>query len=596
MELDEFLLQTRAEVREAIADRLSVPGSAYPYEETIFTEVVMEHMSEIGMTFEPEACHYAATVGNARLRLSGYAVSEDADQLDLFVSLYEGVETIAPIPDSETKMAAEQCLRFLSRCAQGRLAGTMDQSNDAYAVAHTIKDVYPQLDQIRIYVLTDRQAKAKNFKAREVQGKTVKLEVMDIERLWRHWSEGKPRDELVVNFEEVSGSALPCVYVPGEMADYDYALTAIPGEALRFIYEKYGARLLEANVRSFLSATGKVNKGIGETLKKTPERFMAYNNGIVLVADEMHMGRAENGASGILWLKGMQIVNGGQTTASLYFTKKKEPKTDISRVRVPAKIIVLRSNDPAGEEGLISDISKYANSQNAVKLSDLSANKPFHIRVEQLSLTTYCPDGTSRWFYERAAGSYKTMLAREGSTPAKLRKLKTDIPASRKITKTDLAKFLNAWDRKPHHVSFGAQKNFERFMAGFSNGEDQPEAPLPDVVAWKRMVAKAILFKTAHKLIRPMFPAFQANVAAYTVSILSERIGDRLDLDRIWQNQSISGRLHEQIQIWAREVNDVLHQSANGRMISEWAKKAECWEAVLQAPLSDPLDGITELR
>lgn len=596
MELDEFLLQTRAEVREAIADRLSVPGNAYPYEETIFTEVVMEHMSEIGMTFEPEPCHYAATVGNARLRLSGYAVSEDADQLDLFVSLYEGVETIVPIPDSETKIAAEQCLRFLSRCAQGRLAGTMDQSNDAYAVAHTIKDVYPQLDQIRIYVLTDRQAKAKNFKAREVQGKTVKLEVMDIERLWRHWSEGKPRDELVVNFEEVSGGALPCVYVPGEMADYDYALTAIPGEALRFIYEKYGARLLEANVRSFLSATGKVNKGIGETLKKAPERFMAYNNGIVLVADEMHMGRAENGAPGILWLKGMQIVNGGQTTASLYFTKKKEPKIDISRVRVPAKIILLRSDDPAGEEGLISDISKYANSQNAVKLSDLSANKPFHIRVEQLSLTTYCPDGTSRWLYERAAGSYKTMLAREGSTPAKLRKLKTDIPASRKITKTDLAKFLNAWDRKPHHVSFGAQKNFERFMAGFSNGEDQPEALLPDVAAWKRMVAKAILFKTAHKLIRPMFPAFQANVAAYTVSILSERIGDRLDLDRIWQNQSISGRLQEQIQIWAREVNDVLHQSANGRMISEWAKKAECWEAVLQAPLSDPLDGITELR
>lgn len=596
MELDEFLLQTRAEVKEAIADRLSVPGSAYPYEETIFTEVVMEHMSEIGMTFEPAACHYAATVGNARLRLSGYAVSEDADQLDLFVSLYEGVETIAPIPDSESKMAAEQCLRFLSRCAQGRLAGTMDQSNDAYAVAHTIKEVYPQLDQIRIYVLSDRQAKTKNFKAREVQGKTVKLEVMDIERLWRHWSEGKPRDELVVNFEEVSGGALPCVYVPGEMADYDYALTAIPGEALRFIYEKYGGRLLEANVRSFLSATGKVNKGIGETLKKAPERFMAYNNGIVLVADDMRLGPAENGAPGILWLKGMQIVNGGQTTASLYFTKKKEPKTDISRVRVPAKVIVLRSDDPAGEEGLISDISKYANSQNAVKLSDLSANKPFHVRVEQLSLATYCPDGTSRWFYERAAGSYKTMLAREGSTTAKLRKLKTDIPASRKITKTDLAKYLNAWDRKPHHVSFGAQKNFERFMAGLSSSEDQPEAPLPDVTAWKRMVAKAILFKTAHKLIRPMLPAFQANVAAYTVSILSERIGDRLDLDRIWQNQNISGRLQEQIQIWAREVNDVLHHSANGRMISEWAKKAECWEAVLQAPLSGPLDCITELR
>jgi hypothetical protein len=595
MELDEFLLQTRAEVKEAIADRIAVPGSAYPYEETIFTEVVMEHMSEIGMTFEPEACHYAATVGKARLRVSGYAVSEDADQLDLFVSLYEGVETITPIPDSETKTAAEQCLRFLARCAGGRLAGTMDQSNDAYAVAHTIKDVYPQLDQIRIYVLADRQAKAKNFKTREVQGKTIKLEVMDIERLWRHWSEGKPRDELVVNFEQVSGGALPCVYVPGEMTDYDYALTVIPGEALRFIYDKYGARLLEANVRSFLTATGKVNKAIADTLKKAPERFMAYNNGIVLVADEMHLGQTGNGSPGILWLKGMQIVNGGQTTASLYFTKKKAPETDLSRVRVPAKIIVLRSRDPAGEEGLISDISKYANSQNAVKLSDLSANKPFHIKIEQLSLTTYCPDGTSRWFYERAAGSYNTMLAREGTTPARLKKLKTDIPSSRKITKTDLAKFLNAWDHRPHLVSFGAQKNFERFMEGLADGEGR-EMPLPDVAAYKHMIAKAIIFKATQKLVRPMFRAFQANAAVYTVSVVSKRIGDRLDLDKIWQQQGISPRLEEQVRAWAREVNEMLHASADGRMISEWAKKAECWDAVLNGPLSAPLAGIPEVR
>ena len=214
MELEDFLMQTRAEVKAAIADRLSAPGSDFPYEETIFTEVVMEHMSDVGMTFEPEACHYSATVGNARLRLSGYAVSDEADQLDLFVSLYEGADKVVPVPDSETKAAAEQCLRFLARCAEGRLSSTMDQSNDAYRLALTIQESYPSLDQIRIYVLTDRQAKAKSFKPREVQGKTVKLEVMDIERLWRHWSEGKPRDELVVNFEEVSGGALPCVFVP----------------------------------------------------------------------------------------------------------------------------------------------------------------------------------------------------------------------------------------------------------------------------------------------------------------------------------------------------------------------------------------------
>jgi len=141
------------------------------------------------------------------------------------------------------------------------------------------------------------------------------------------------------------------------------------------VYEKYGGRLLEANVRSFLSATVKVNKGIRDTLQDSPERFMAYNNGIVVVADEVHLGKTGDGGPGILWMKGMQIVNGGQTTASIYFSKKKNPQIDLSRVRVPAKIIALRSQDSIAEEALISDISRFANSQTSVKLSDLSANK-----------------------------------------------------------------------------------------------------------------------------------------------------------------------------------------------------------------------------
>ncbi len=227
--------------------------------------------------------------------------------------------------DTETKAAAEQCLRFVSKCADGKLSVHIDPSSDpeTYDLAKTIEELYSKFNQIRIYVITDRQAKAKQFKPREVAGKTVKLEVIDIERLHRHWSAGKPRDEIVVNFEEVSGTALKCVYVPGERSNYDFSLTAIPGETLFAIYEKYGARLLEANVRSFLSVTGKVNKGIRDTLRNDPEHFMAYNNGIVIVTDEAKLGTDSSGTEGLLWLKGMQIVNGGQTTASIYFTKKK---------------------------------------------------------------------------------------------------------------------------------------------------------------------------------------------------------------------------------------------------------------------------------
>ena len=244
MELADFLKQTQNEVRAEIGDRLGTSDNTYPYPESVFAEIIMQHMHDIGMTFEPVVCHYAATVGNARLRLSGYAISEEADQIDLFVSLYSGVDVLTPIPDAETRTAAEQCIRFLSRCAEGRLASTMDESNDAYGLAMNIQESYASLEQIRIYVLTDRQAKAKNFKPREVNCKTIKLEVMDIERLYNHWMAGKPRDELRVDFEEVSGEALPCVYIHREGSEYDYAMTVIPGEALSFIYEKYGARLL----------------------------------------------------------------------------------------------------------------------------------------------------------------------------------------------------------------------------------------------------------------------------------------------------------------------------------------------------------------
>ncbi len=589
MDLTEFLRETQSAVKAQMRD-----GALY--EELVFCGIVMEHMSDIGMTFEPVECHFEGKVGNANLRLSGYSISEESDQLDLFVSLYANAEEPTAIPDAETKTAVEQCLRFLTLCAEGKMAPKLDPSSDVRSLAETLQAIYDDLEQIRVYVITDRVAKSKSFKTRDIGGKAVRLEVMDIQRLHRHWSEGKPRDELIVDFKLVCGGPLPCVYVPGE-SDYDYALTAIPAEALRLLYEQFGARLLEANVRSFLSVKGKgVNAGIQSTLRTAPERFMAYNNGIVIVADKMELDKAGGeGSTGILWLKGLQIVNGGQTTASIYFTKKKFPETDLSRVRVPAKIIVMRDDDSAKEEALVSDISRYANSQNAVRQSDLSANKPFHVEIEKLSRSVYCPDGEGQWFYERAAGSYNTLLTREGTTPARLKALKEAIPAARRITKTDLAKYITAWDKKPDIVSLGSQKNFDRFMAGLTPVDGQ-EAPLPTAAEYKAMIAKAKIYRDAQKLLRPMFQAFQANVVAYTISLLSEKLGHRIDLQRVWNKQAASPELLAQIAVWAKEVNEVLHASAGGKMVSEWAKRPECKDAVMGASYSAAASNIPEVK
>lgn len=595
MDLAAFLASTSERVGLETAERLQDAALPYPDRESIFSEIVMRHMADVGMADDPQVCRYVGRIGNSNLKLAGYAVSDDLDTLDLFVSLYEGVEVLTPVPDAEVRQAAQQCLQFLTMCVEGRLAPKLDATNDAFEIASVIENCYENLDRVRIFVLTDRISKAKSFKPREVRGRTIALEVMDVERLHRHWSAGKPRDELVVNFEELSGGALPCVYVPGELEGYDYALTAIPAETLYALYEKFGPRLLEANVRSFLSATGKVNRGIRDTLRERPEQFMAYNNGIVLVADEARVGRSEDGAIGLTWLRGMQIVNGGQTTASIYFTKKRSPDVDIGRVRVPAKIIVVRTADEADEEQMVADISRFANSQNAVKQSDLSANKPFHVQLEKIASTTFLPNGVGRWFYERAAGSYNVLLAREGTTPAKLRNLKEAIPPARKISKTDLAKFLNAWERRPQDVAYGAQKNFNRFMDDIAEG--RLVVPDPLTVDWfKRAVAIAILYRAAHRISRAKhFQQAQANIAAYLVAVVSDRLGDQLNLGRIWDRQEVSSELRATMEDWALEVETALRTNAGARMISEQAKRSECWEAVRRHAFATVRSGVPEL-
>lgn len=591
MELQDFLVQTQNDVQAEVSER-----SSYTYAQTVFAERVMQHLHEIGMTHELQPCQYATQVGNSKVGISGYAISEDCEELDLVVTLYFGDRTITPISDKETQTAANECLNFVKRCIDGKLSRLIDPSNDVIGLVKIIEESYSSIEQIRIMVLTDRQAKSKSFRPVELRGKQIRLDVFDIERLYNHWERGKPRDEIVFDFRQLVGRLLPCVYVPDNQEGYSYALTAIPGEALRAVYERYGARLLEANVRSFLSTSGKVNQGIRDTLREQPAHFMAYNNGIVLIADEAAFDKAEDESVGIARLTGVQIVNGGQTTASIYFTKKKDPDTDLSKVRVPAKIIILgesaRSEDEI--ETLISDISRFSNTQNAIKHSDLSANKPFHVELENLSEKVYCPDGVGRWFYERAAGSYKTMLERKGDTPAQKKRLREVIvPPARKIGKTELAKFLNTWDQKPHLVSLGLQKNFDRFM------ESIEQSPLQlNESVYKKMIAKAIIFKCTSRIVRSKAKAFQANITAYTVALLANRLGGRFNLDRVWLAQDISPGLAKLLETWAVQVEQVLHSTANGKMVSEWAKKEACWVQVREAQYADldPVLNIPELK
>lgn len=585
MELDEFARQLNSEVH----DRIASGTDESPFSESVFTRIVLDYLAEIGMADNPEVCHHEGRLRNATIRISGYSFSEEGDRLDLFVAVFRDQASPESVPKDMLMDAAQQAARFYKAVAKGGYASQLDPSTETFQLATAIMEKRKDIQAVRVFVITDGVIKEKKFRGTEDDGITISLEVMDIERLYRGMQAGLPRDEVLIDFEKLTGHLLPCVFVPGAER-YATCLTVIPGNVLHAVYEQYGARLLESNVRSFLSVTGKVNKGIRETLRTNPQMFLAYNNGIVLTVDALVLDSMPDGAPGIRYLRGMQIVNGGQTTASIHRAKKVD-KADLSKVFIPAKIINVVDKEHVGE--MVSYISKYANSQNTIQPADFSANEPFHIQIEKLADTTWCPDQRGRWFYERARGSYQVALFREGDTPARLKRLREVIPPQRKFSKQELAKYVNAWDQKPHLVSMGSQKNFDAFMQGLRRQRSGDW--LPDEAWYRELIAKAILFREVQRVVRSQgFPAHQANICAYLVSYLASRSEDAFDLGRVWKQQGISAELRALLLQWAPRTDEALRSTAAGRMVTEWAKKEPCWQAIRQLDFGSPGQRIPE--
>jgi hypothetical protein len=605
MSLEEFHRNFRSDLQATIAERIDGGEDGggwegpFPSEELIFAEKVMEHVYEAGICEEPVVCHWNGKVGNAKLRITGYSISVDETALDLFVTHYFGTEQFQDLADSDAIATATEGIRFLFRAASGNLDARIDPTHSVRDLVVTIRSRWKDIDRLRVFVITDGKTKTKRFSNKEVHDKMVAVEAMDMERLFRH-TDGKPRDELSLSLMQSIGTLLPCVHVPDSDADYEYALTAIPGQLIRDLYLRFGPRLLEANVRTFLGTKKTVNKGIVETLRKEPEHFLAFNNGLVLVCDEATFERSNDGTLGLSFIKGLQIVNGGQTTSSIYFASRDDRTIDLSHVMVPAKLIILKGSQDDARERLISSVSRYANSQNAVKMSDLSANRPFHVQLEKLANETWCPDGATRWFYERAAGAYNVTLLRDGNTPPRRRKLQETISPKRKLTKNDIAKYHESWRGKPDVVALGGEKNFVKFMDALDS--DPTIVPNPLDARWYRaMIAKVILFKAVESMIKAkeakeIFRQGWVNVATYVVAVVAHRIGNRLDFEQIWIRQGISGDLRDLLWDWAVVVNAEFNRIAPGEQFSEVARRADTWAQVKAADFPALPSSIQELR
>ena len=335
--------------------------------------------------------------------------------------------------------------------------------------------------------------------------------------------------------------------------------------------------MIQKNVRSFLQATGKVNKGIKVSLANEPQMFMAYNNGISTVVQQHHYDEDQSSGDVVMIteITGWQIVNGGQTTASIYNAYKS--KLPLDQVNVQIKLSVIKQKDQA--EDIIHNISKYANSQNKINMSDFNANDAYHVKMERLSRATPIPvakgKSTDYWFYERARGQYLVELNRQPTTASK-KEFKSRCPKNRCISKTVAAKCVMAYQGYPDIVSKGLETSFVYFSDMVSKGE----FPEPSEQSYIEMISKVILFNSCDTIIKNLkFGGFKAQQDYYTVAMIGKYHSNLINPQEIWNNQTINAETAKVIEELAYFVWDHFQNpTVPGVNIGQWCKKEDCWE------------------
>lgn len=555
--------------------------------EQVFSEMVLSLLADAGET-ENFRVSYDEKISKRGVehKLNGYALYENYETLDLFITLYLENAEIQSVTKTEAEKAIDRLLKFFRNAVNKDYVNEIEESSQVFDLAHTlanVKEVKEFLARVNIFLITNGEVKADIKFSDTVAGYSVFYRVIDINYIFNI----SEKSRLPIEIDFISkGFQVPCIVNQNENEDYHSYLAIIPGNALSEIYEQYGARLLEQNVRSFLQFTGKYNKGIRNTILSEPHMFLAFNNGIAATAEEIELvDLPDNNSKGIGLVKDFQIVNGGQTTASIYHTWKKNKNIDISKIFVQLKLTIIKNRDNFGE--MVGRIAEYANTQNKVSASDLSSNRENHIILEKLSRTIWAPPAKDQayqtcWFFERARGQYKNARLREGYTPSRKKAFDFKNPKNQVLTKENLAKYINAWKEvyhynqlviAPHMVVRGNQKNYTQFLTYNYKRK-------PGNIFFEDTVAKAILFKTSEHIygIKPKAIGDMRYITVpYSIGWLGYKLGYKLDLYTIWRNQELSSALKDTLKDIMINIEEFIKKKAPGSLYGEWAKKEECW-------------------
>jgi hypothetical protein len=571
------------------------------FAEDVFFEKFCDFLTEAGELDSADRASYRGP-GNTGIRVDGYGgdPASASGTLTLIIMDFNQSPNQGRLVGGEMNAIFQRLTKFLQKSLSNDWRNSLEETSPGFGLADLISQRWKIVSRVRMLLISNRELSERvdGRNAEQFDERTVTYSVWDIKRLHRFATIGHGREEIEIDLLKDFGGALPLLPAHLSADDYESYLAVVPGATLAAIYDRWGARLLEQNVRVFLQARGNVNKGIRDTILNDPTMFFAYNNGITATAEAIET-EEQGGQLVMTGLKNLQIVNGGQTTASIHAAYRS--KTDLSRVFVQMKLSIV---EPSRATEVVPRISEYANSQNRVNAADFFANHPFHVRMQEFSRRIYAPspDGTFRetkWFYERARGQYAD--ARSLLTPAQRKKFDLEHPRSQLFSKTDLAKYLNVWLGQPDKVSLGAQKNFAQFAHSIGQQWKKNEGNFNEGF-YREAVAKAIVFKSTEKIVtdQPWYEGgYRANIVAYTIAKLAEDVADMkraVDFSGIWKRQRITQAMENAIAHAAKIVTSVLVNPPSGiSNVSEWAKKQACWARVKALKIEWPQSFVAEL-
>lgn len=564
-----------------------------------FTEHCIEILDNIGKSEGARVLSYINpdSLGRVDWKINGYCLKDEFkddsnkvyfETLDLFITYFNKTSYDYNITKDDFNKSINQIKKFLNAALKGHIDYIDPAQTELNQLLKIILKQKSNFDRINIYFLINGNSNhdLEKITIKGFDDLDIFVHVWDIPRFYKLSESSSNREPIEIDFKELISNnqfGIQCLKMPNINELYECYLAILPGEVLSKLYKEYSNELLESNVRAFLGQTGKFNKGIRDTIREKPQMFLPYNNGITATAENVETILNDNQLY-LTKLLDFQIVNGGQTTASLFHTQKKFKDADLSNVFVQMKLTVIKDVEQKNIE--VPNIARYANSQNKVSELDLSSNNPYFVQIESLSRKKYVIDPDNRnmstlWYFERVNGQYKESLNKL-TTPAQQRKFKEQNPTNQKFVKSDIAKYINIWELEPHYVSQGAQKNFIHYTKKIN--ELVKKNKFPGENFYKKLIANAILFKVVDKLFgRKNIDAIgdtnlKSFTVAYTLSYFYYLTDNRIDLWKIYEEQRVDARIVNELKKLIVFVYHQLVKSSNNSLISEYAKRESSWK------------------